>query len=1221
MTANEEGRNPVEKLAEAFLERYRRGERPSIAEYTAQYPEVADQIRHLFPALAMMEELAPAEDDEADAGRAAVTRGGQPLERIGDYRIFREIGRGGMGIVYEAEQEALGRHVALKVLPYQAAADPVLLKRFRREARSAARLHHTNIVPIFDVGEHAGMPYYAMQFIEGQGLDEVLRELKRMRGKSTEPAPAHPDSNRRLVVSLAGSLIEGQFGPNLIGEPRTASLATADGGERANSPAAAGRTPATGRDNRKDGGLEGSSSVLTSGSGFSTQSDFHFYRGVARIGLQVADALKYAHSQKVLHRDIKPSNLILDVQGTVWITDFGLAKDDSEDLTRTGDLVGTLRYMAPERFNGLADARSDIYGLGLTLYELLTMRAAFDAADREVLIKQIIKEEPPKPRRLCPHLPRDLETIVQKAIEKEPARRYSAAADMAEDLRRFLADRPIRARPATVWEQLWRLCRRNPLPAALAATVMLLIVSAAVVSTLFALSLKAQRDRADAAESAARLELGKHLLGQGAANQHTGTIGRRFESLNLLRQAGDNLRAHPGGAEYLPEVRDQVISALALTDVKHQNQIGFGIRTCIAVNQNLDRYAISDLRKYTLDISSTNAKRPYFHLPFLGRRVWFVDTTFSHDGEYAALVFALFDNPSGVLEIWHLKSKTKVFSQAVGGHQAFFSADGRSVWFLSAINEIVLWDLERNRCQRRFTVSFEPVTYSLSPDGRKLAVSGRTPAGQGALEIFDVDTGFSRPMADATDRQDGGDKFICWSPDGQLLVRASCSGRVYIHDAASSRLTAVLHGHSGAVISCQCANKRPFLATSSWDGTTRLWNVFSGECLLTFQGGFYGFSDDDAQIAVANRVNLDWYEFAHDRECLELIPGGSHSLTRRAHVKAADFSADGRLLAIGDDQGVRIYDAANRSEVGQLCVPQCAAVLFYDNGAGPALITDGVEGVRRWPMRLSNGHGVETCKFGSPETMSPGTPSEEWYKASFLPGHRSLAILDNLNARLSIVDIDHTRAAALAGSHHRMTSIAISPDGKWAAAGGWKERNILVWNLEHRTLHLLPRPPEWQTTVSTFVSFTPDGGWLIASTYADNEVNQGYYFFSVPDWKLKKIVPATGGLPNAGPAVFSADGKVTALHVSRHQIRLLDSASGRTIAHLSTLADDCPRPLAFSPDGSRLVASTIHDTVLVWDLTRLRTELDKLGLADDWPPHLGSANGRTSPEANGSKLK
>src|SRR5262249_34698414 len=157
---------------------------------------------------------------------------------------------------------------------------------------------------------------------------------------------------------------------------------------------------------------------------------------------------------------------------------------------------------------------------------------------------------------------------------------------------------------------------------------------------------KAQRDRADAAESAARLELGKHLLGQGAANQHTGTIGRRFESLNLLRQAGDHLRAHAGGAEYLPEVRDQVISALALTDVKHLKQIDFGIRTCIAVNQNLDRYAKCDLRKYTLDIFSTNANCPLFHLPFFGSRVWYVDTTFSRDGEYAAVVFALFDDPS-----------------------------------------------------------------------------------------------------------------------------------------------------------------------------------------------------------------------------------------------------------------------------------------------------------------------------------------------------------------------------------------------------------------------------------------------------------------------------------------------------------------------------------------------------------------------------------------------
>ena len=193
------------------------------------------------------------------------------------------------------------------------------------------------------------------------------------------------------------------------------------------------------------------------------------------IGIQVAEALEYAHHQGTLHRDIKPSNLLLDGQGTVWVADFGLAKaSDSDDLTHTGDIVGTLRYMAPERFEGRCDAGSDVYSLGLTLYELLARRPAFNKVDRAELIRQVTCEEPPRLRRLDPTVPRDLETIVHTAIEREPARRYAGAAALADDLRRFLAGRPVRARRISRAEHAWRWCRRNPAAAALVATVLAL---------------------------------------------------------------------------------------------------------------------------------------------------------------------------------------------------------------------------------------------------------------------------------------------------------------------------------------------------------------------------------------------------------------------------------------------------------------------------------------------------------------------------------------------------------------------------------------------------------------------------------------------------------------------------------------------------------------------------------------------------------------------------
>jgi serine/threonine protein kinase len=450
-------RNPVDKLADEFLERFRRGENPSVTDYADKHPDLADEIRDLFPALVMMEELKPPAPEGTATTGERPGPDGKKLERLGDFRILREVGRGGMGIVYEAEQESLGRRVALKVLPSQALLDPRQQKRFQREARAAARLHHTNIVPVFGVGEHDGLHYYVMQFIQGLGLDQVLRELKRLRKTRTPAEEPPPGPETGSAGNVAQALLTGKFA--------AATSPSGGSGEAARSlmPVTVPYTALPG----SSASGSSSSPVLPGRSDASSLSDSgrHYWQSVARIGIQVADALDYAHSQGVLHRDIKPSNLLLDNQGTVWVTDFGLAKAtaaDGDDLTHTGDIIGTLRYMAPERFRGQSDAGGDIYALGLTLYEMLVLRPAFDESDRQRLIHQVTHEEPPRPRKLNRAIPRDLETIVLKATERDPARRYRTPRELAEDLQRFVEDKPIRARQVSQTERLWRWCRRNP---------------------------------------------------------------------------------------------------------------------------------------------------------------------------------------------------------------------------------------------------------------------------------------------------------------------------------------------------------------------------------------------------------------------------------------------------------------------------------------------------------------------------------------------------------------------------------------------------------------------------------------------------------------------------------------------------------------------------------------------------------------------------------------
>jgi serine/threonine protein kinase len=183
-----------------------------------------------------------------------------------------------------------------------------------------------------------------------------------------------------------------------------------------------------------------------------------YWQSVAQIGVQVAQALEYAHKQGIQHRDIKPSNLLLDTRGTVWITDFGLARADNEDhLTLTGDIVGTLRYMAPEAFEGRADKRGDVYSLGLTLYELLALQPAFADKDRHRLIKRVTTEEPARLEELNRQVPRDLVTIVHKAIDREPSRRYPTGASLRQTYSVFSMTIRSGRGESRQWSD-WRVC-------------------------------------------------------------------------------------------------------------------------------------------------------------------------------------------------------------------------------------------------------------------------------------------------------------------------------------------------------------------------------------------------------------------------------------------------------------------------------------------------------------------------------------------------------------------------------------------------------------------------------------------------------------------------------------------------------------------------------------------------------------------------------------------
>jgi serine/threonine protein kinase len=528
MTDSPDGRDPVELLADEFALRCRRGECPSVAEYAARHPRYADRIERLFPAVAMMEQLGC--DEKAKRGAAARRAAlAAPPDHVGDFDIVREIGRGGMGIVYEAEQRSLARRVAVKVLPKHVLLLDRHLKRFQREAQTAARLHHTNIVPVFGVGEQDGLHYYVMPLVRGVGLDEILRELngggdvpmarsapREVPGNSapdiadlaeikgivralTARKFAAPPSTERDAKPGDGANILASADTSRSGRSSTHRLFRSNGDNGDN-----GQSRKNGKAGRHERGRAQPRRVHGGGRG-------DRYCTVAQIGVQAAEALDYAHAHGTLHRDVKPGNLLVDADGVVYVADFGLARAvDHTEISRSGEVVGTLSYMAPEQLRGAADVRTDVYALGLTLYELVTLRSAFDDTDRRRCPgARHIDPEPVPPRKIDPAIPRDLETIILRCLAHDPAKRYQTAAALSAELRRFLEDKPIHARRASRIERAWRWCRRNPALAAVSALASLLVV--AVAATALTGYAHTRRAYAEASNALGRAEATSQL--------------------------------------------------------------------------------------------------------------------------------------------------------------------------------------------------------------------------------------------------------------------------------------------------------------------------------------------------------------------------------------------------------------------------------------------------------------------------------------------------------------------------------------------------------------------------------------------------------------------------------------------------------------------------------------------------------------------------------------
>lgn len=1165
----------VQDLADEYLARYRNGERPHLKEYIDRFPHLAEEIQKNFSGMAMIEDiLIDDEDLRIDFQHGAPLSGmsgGEIPWQLGDYRILREIGRGGMGIVYEAEQVSLGRRVALKVLP-QWFRDPKVRLRFQREAKAAAGLHHTNIVPVFGVGEHEGTPYYIMQFIQGLGLDQVVGELKRLKAAPGSTAGVGPGSDPgdstlhdAYVTNAARTLLNGcdvKIHVDVCVMPDLGSAPVSPPDSSHSTP------PPTlpSRGSRRWGGGT-------------------YWEGVARVGIQVADALEYAHRQGVLHRDIKPSNLLLDDQGTVWVTDFGLAKsDDQQDLTQTGDVLGTLRYVPPEAFDGRADARGDIYSLGLTLYELIALRPAFEGKERSVLVRQASEADPSRLSRINPKVPRDLETIVHKAIERDPSHRYTSAGAMAADLQRLLNDEPIQARRASYLESYVRWAHRNPVIAGLGGvlTAVLLLVTAgsliaarqfhdqAIVQKELADSRELQRQKTDAAnaglkaaEAVLRQTLYSARSNLALAAWDNDDIGRLSRFLDLLR---------PRLGE--PDRRGWEWRYLWRLGHEDRLTLRFKDAAVFGVTFSPDGHTIASLEKngrIKLWDRETGSLRRTLGVSSQGT-----------NGELAAGVYALAYSPDGSRLAGPGPKNSLVLYDAASGKIALrlegdpgavqgltWSPDGQTLVAAVSAHGMRVWETREGRLTRPFLGRHGgPVaSVAFSPDGLTVATASYDKTVQiwapasfepTARRIFNGHTDEVRAVA--------------FSPDGKRIASAGLDRTVRIWEVATGQEVAVCRGHTGRVISLAYSPDGERIVSGGADETARVWDASSGQPLRTFKGhtdeiravAYSGDGRDIASAGADSTVKV-WDAARPPRPRTLQSPS---VLTYGGSVECIAYSPDGRRLVSGhDDNALRVWELPSGRLVHLIKGHEnrIRSVAFSPDGRtiassdGRSSLVKGSQGtVRLWDTVSGEPRFTLTAHKDIVHAVLFTRDGREVISAS---GDHTVKIWDPLTGEVRLSLDKHSDA---------VRGLALSPDGRILASAS-RDHTARLWDLPGGQ----PRAILKEHTAPLIATAFSIDGRTLATAGADRMVRT---------WSAETgtfLRTLEGHLGEIDGLAFSPDGRLASSGYDK-TIRIWDVAGAQNLLILKGHAGAVVN-LAFSPDGNTLASSSADRTVKLWE--------------------------------------
>jgi WD40 repeat protein len=1058
-SGNPPSREPIDRLAEEFVARYRRGEWPQISEYLERHPELETEIRAVFPPLILMER----------AALQGPPSGGEP-DRIGPYRTIRLLGAGGQGQVFLAEDTRLKRRVALKVL---AEADPAgqMLARFRREAAVTAKLDHPGICTVYEAGEDRGAAYIAMRYVEGETLAQ--RIAAGQKGADTSSA------TREGIAQLV-ALVE-----------------------------------------------------------------------------RAARALHVAHEAGLVHRDIKPGNLMITPAGDPVILDFGLARDIGDEeaqLTRTGMRMGTPVYMSPEQIAAerlRIDRRTDVYSLGVTLYEALTLKRPFEAATWDQLYHQILSAEPEAPRRRNPMVPPDLQVVLSTAMEKDRDRRYQTALDLAEDLRRVRELEPIRARPAGALLRLKRWAQRNPVVAAsVAAAFLALAVGLAVSAKLLG---ETRRERDAKAEALARAG------GAGLAAQALAMVE---EDPGLaLSLAVEAARRAPG-----PQANAALVRALELNRERRRFDLGLVNFPTVALSPDGTRIATNEPGGALVDLQ-TGARIPLHAWGATGLR-------FSPDG---TRLVALGGTHGPLGELLDASTGARVASfelTSPGGASLFdteacFSADGRRLWTRGA-GRVHVWDTATGELLGEI-LGVEDAVFG--PDGGSVLAWGAAVAvlwsGEGSRTVLK-----------------GSPLSAIWDAQGPRLA-AAIGERVQIVDA----ITGVeVGGLRGPAARAWWSPDGLRLFTTSLDGMGRLWDVARGEPLcvcdlrdmlgergprqIVFDGvrATWGpqavFSPDGSRVLVHDPTLRRAF-------VVDALHGGVYGslVGHQGGILRAAFSGDGKTVATASHDGTaRIWDVAPESPVVVLRTGSdpVVSVAFAPDGRrvvtaedwGPIRPWDAATGAPIAEMRM----GTFVARFSSSGAtlFAAGSADKE--------GEPGVQLFD-----------------AATGAPRRVAGLE-------GASG------VVAWSPDGRLLAAVREPgqePAGQATAAAeIVVLETDTGAVVATIPLENEGDGHAPVGFSPDGRLLLVSVATGVVAwdialRRPAATFAFEEQVAAVCMTPDG-RLLVAALDAELA-IWRMADGAPLArlrghsnaivsLSVSPHSRLAATASVDGTARVWDL-------------------------------------